>query len=279
MKTKLLPLVAIISMAAFAPAQAADISSNGSTAYAIDSKGNIVRDNYGSCVRTIDWTKDAAIAACETPAPAAKTVAPVAAKVAPTSAAPAAKAVNTDIKGNDQFAYVVDSDGDIVRDGYGGCVRTINWTKETAIAKCEGWEEPKPAPAPVVAPAPAPKPAPVVKQVSEDAPAAFRGFFDTDKAELKPVATEELDVYSGYMTRNPSKNIKVTGHTDATGSEAYNQALSEKRANAVKTYLEDKGIDGKRIETIGMGESSPVATNKTKEGRAENRRVEIEVVK
>ncbi|WP_028485798.1 OmpA family protein [Thiomicrorhabdus chilensis] len=209
MKTKLLPLFAIISMAAFAPAHAEDIPSEGTTAYAID------------------------------------------------------------------------SDGDVVRDNFGGCVRSIDWTKETAIAKCEGWEEPKPepAPAPVVAPAPAPKPAPVVEKVQEDAPAAFRGFFDTNKADLKANAKEELDVYSGYMTRNPDKNIKVTGHTDSTGSEAYNQTLSEKRANAVKTYLEESGIDGNRIEAAGMGESSPVASNKTKDGRAQNRRVEIEVVK
>ncbi|MEA3404799.1 MAG: OmpA family protein [Pseudomonadota bacterium] len=277
MKTKLLPLVAIISMVAMAPAQAADISTNGTTAYAVDGSGNIVRDSYGSCVRSIDWTKDTAIAACETPAPAAKAVAAPAAKAAPTAVmAPAA--VNTDIKGNDQFAYAVDSDGDIVRDAFGGCVRTIDWTKETAIAKCEGWEEPKPAPAPVVAPAPAPKPAPVA-EVKEDAPAAFRGFFDTDMAVLKPVATEELDVYSGYMARNPDKNVKVTGHTDATGSEAYNQALSERRAAAVKIYLEGKGIDGKRIEAKGMGESQPVADNSTKEGRAQNRRVELEIIK
>ncbi|MBN2866302.1 MAG: OmpA family protein [Thiotrichales bacterium] len=198
---------------------------------------------------------------------------------------PAAKAtpaatvapVNNGIKNNGQRAYAIDSNGYIVRDGYGGCVRTIEWTKETAIAKCEGWEEPKAAP--VVAPAPAPKPAPVAKTVSEDIPAAFLGFFDTDKAVLKTAATEELDVYSGYMTRNPNKNIKVTGHTDSTGTEAYNQALSERRAMSVKTYLEGKGIDGKRIETIGMGETSPVASNKTKEGRAQNRRVEIEVIK
>lgn len=277
MKTKLLPLVAIISMAAFAaPAHAASISSEGSKAYAIDNNGNIVRDNYGACVRTIDWTKEAAIAACE--APAAKTTksaAPAMAKAAPAaSVAP----VNNGIKNNGQRAYAIDSNGYIVRDGYGGCVRTIEWTKETAIAKCEGWEEPKAAkPAPVAMPAP--KPAPVVKTVSEDVPAAFRGFFDVDKAKLKAPAIEELDVYSGYMKRNPEKKIKVIGHTDSTGTEMYNQVLSEKRANAVKTYLTGQGIDGMRINTLGMGESSPVASNATKEGRAQNRRVEIEVVK
>ncbi|WP_178862202.1 OmpA family protein [Thiomicrorhabdus cannonii] len=186
-----------------------------------------------------------------------------------------------DIPSEGTNAYVVDYRGLVVRDGFGGCVRSIDWTKETAIAKCEGWEEPKPepAPAPVVVPAPAPEPAPVVEQVKEDAPAAFRGFFDNNKTVLKDAAKEKLDIYADYMARHPNTNIKVTGHTDSAGSEAYNQQLSEKRANAVKAYLESKGIDGARIETAGMGETSPVATNKTKEGRAENRRVEIEVIK
>ncbi|MDG6777132.1 OmpA family protein [Thiomicrorhabdus sp. zzn3] len=211
MKMKLLPLAAVLSVAAFSPAQAEDIPSEGTNAYAVDYRGLVVRDNYG------------------------------------------------------------------------GCVRSIDWSKETAIAKCEGWEEPKPEPkpAPVIAPAPAPKPAPapVVEKVKEDAPAAFRGFFENDSAELKPEAKEELDVYADYMSRHPETNIKVTGHTDSAGTAAYNQGLSERRAAAVKTYLESKGIDGSRIETVGMGESAPVATNKTKAGRAENRRVEIEVVK
>jgi len=185
---------------------------------------------------------------------------------------------NATIKAEGTSAYVVDSQNRIVRDSWNRCVRSVDWTKDTAIAKCEGWEEPKPAPAPVVAPAPAPKPAPVA-EVKEDSPAAFIGFFDTDMAVLKPVATQELDVYSDYMTRNPDKNVKVTGHTDSTGSEAYNQALSERRAAAVKIYLEGKGIDGSRIAAKGMGESQPAADNSTAEGRAQNRRVELEIVK
>ena len=273
MKTRYLPLVAIISAVASSSAFAA------SQAYVTDSNGNMVTDSYGSCVRSIDWTAETAIASCENPvkkAPAAK-VAPKTAKAstpAPTLLAP----VSGPIDGSSQSAYVIDSEGRIVRDGYGYCVRTIDWTKDTAIAKCEGWEEPKPAvvakPAPVVKPAPAP-----VMVVKEDAPAAFRGFFDTDMSDLKTDAMNKLNVYSDYMKRNENKNVKVIGHTDATGSEAYNQALSERRANAVKIYLEASGIDAQRIEAIGMGETQPVATNKTKAGRAENRRVEIEVVK
>lgn len=287
MKTKLLPLVAIISMAAFAPANAGPISSNGSKAYAVDNSGNVVRDSYGACVRSSSWTKEAAIAACETPASATAKAATKesksatkAKKAAPVAAAATTKIDYSDIQGNDQFAYAVDSNGRIIRDGYGGCVRTIDWSKETAIAKCEGWEEAKPV---VVAP-PAAKPvaaapAPVAKVISVDVPASFTGFFDFDKADLKPNAKEELDAYSDYMQADETKKIKVTGHTDTTGPAEYNQGLSERRAAAAKTYLEEKGIDGQRIETLGKGETSPAASNATREGRAENRRIEIEVIK
>ncbi|WP_019557930.1 OmpA family protein [Thiomicrorhabdus arctica] len=183
------------------------------------------------------------------------------------------------IQDNAQGAYVVDSNGNVVRDSWNRCVHSSNWTKETAINKCEGIAEPKPAPVAVVI-APAPKPTPVfVETIIEDVPAAFRGFFDVNKANLKLPANQELDNYADYMTRNPARHIQVTGHTDATGKADYNQSLSQKRANAVKAYLTGKGISGERIETFGMGESAPIATNKTKAGRAENRRVEIKVIK
>jgi OOP family OmpA-OmpF porin len=280
MKTKLLPLVALISMAAMTHAQAASIPGNGTKAYAVDSNGNIVTDSYGDCVRSSAWTPETAIAACETKTADAAASASAAAAPATTSAASPAPELlpphDGDITGDDKFAYVVDSEGRIVRDNYGYCVRSIDWTKETAINKCEGWEEPKPEP--VVAPAPAPKPAPVVEQVQEDAPAAFRGWFDFDKAELRPVAKEKLDVYADYLERHSEKHIKVVGHTCSMGPEEYNQGLSERRANAVKTYLQGKGISGERIETLGMGESQPIATNDTIEGRQQNRRVEVEVI-
>ena len=270
MKTKLLPLAALLSLSAMSSVQAA--------AYVTDGYGNMARDSFGDCVRTSDWTKaDAAQCTAPVAAPAAKTAMAPATKA--TAAAPAEMKIEAgDIPTNAKGAYAIDSDGDVVRDSWNRCVRTNYWTAETAINKCEGIEEPKPAPVVVAAPAPAPAPV-VVETIVEDVPAAFRGFFDTNKADLKPVAHDMLDNYSGYMTRNPSKNIKVTGHTDSTGSEAYNQSLSEKRANAVKSYLTGKGIDGNRIETSGMGENAPIATNKTKEGRAENRRVEIQVIK
>lgn len=176
-----------------------------------------------------------------------------------------------DIMAEGTSAYVVDSWGRIVRDNENRCVRSIDWSKDTAIAKCEGWEEAKPAPV-VAAPAPvvAPEPAPV-------APAKFIGHFDFDKADVKEVP--ELDVFAAYMNEVADSKVTITGHTDSSGSESYNQALSVKRAQDVADYLAGKGIAADRMTVSGMGESSPVADNGTEAGRAENRRVEVEIVK
>lgn len=188
-----------------------------------------------------------------------------------------------DIPANGSTAYAIDTDGDVVRDSWGRCVRSIDWTVETSIDACEGRE---PKAEPVVAAAPAAKPMPVIApapKVEEPAmpaaPAQFRGFFDTNSAELKPVAFNQLDGYADYMNEVTAVSVKVIGHTDSRGSEAYNQKLSEKRAMAVKTYLEGKGVAADRISASGMGESQPMASNKTAEGRAENRRVEVHIVK
>ena len=273
MKTQLLPIIALISVAMSSQAFAAK------DAYVTDGYGNTVKDNYGNCVRSSNWTAETAEASCEKPTVAAAKTESKAADKTSTSAPTLLAPVKGDIDGSEQNAYVVDSENRIVRDAYGYCVRTIHWSKEVAIPKCEGWAEPK-APE-IVKPAPVvvPKPAPVVTKVKDDAPVAFRGFFDTNKSLLKDEAKTQLNDYSEYMNHHTSTKVKVSGHTDSTGTETYNQALSEKRANSVKTYLESKGIDGQRIQTEGLGESQPVATNKTKEGRAQNRRVELEIIK
>jgi len=130
-----------------------------------------------------------------------------------------------------------------------------------------------PEPAPVAAPAPAP-----VQPVSSKVTYAADTFFDFDKSVLKPVAKAKLD---DLIDKIKSINLEVIiaiGHTDAVGSDEYNFKLSMRRSNAVKAYLVSKGVDKTRIYTEGKGESQPVADNKTKEGRAKNRRVEIEVV-
>ena len=107
---------------------------------------------------------------------------------------------------------------------------------------------------------------------------AADAFFDFDKATLKPEGKAKLDDLSGKVKALNLEVIIATGHTDAKGTDAYNQKLSIKRADAVKTYLTGKGIETSRVYTEGKGEAQPVADNKTDAGRAKNRRVEIEVV-
>lgn len=99
--------------------------------------------------------------------------------------------------------------------------------------------------------------------------------FDSAKieAEFEPV----LDVAVDELNANPGVNVEVSGHTDATGPDAYNQGLSERRANSVVQYLVGKGISASRLQPAGYGESQPVADNATRDGRAQNRRVELNV--
>ncbi|HHS99792.1 MAG TPA: hypothetical protein ENK73_02955, partial [Thiomicrospira sp.] len=119
-----------------------------------------------------------------------------------------------DIMADGTSAYVVDSWGRIVRDNENRCVRSIDWSKDTAIAKCEGWAEPKPAP--VVAPAPAPAAVVVVEEVVvvevPTAPAKFIGHFDFDKADVKEIS--ELDVFAAYMNEVADSKVAITGYTD-----------------------------------------------------------------
>jgi OmpA-OmpF porin, OOP family len=143
--------------------------------------------------------------------------------------------------------------------------------------------EPKaaPAPAPVAAPAPAPAPAP--KPAPAPAAAvkvsyAADTFFDFDKSDLKPAAKAQLDDLAAKVKGINLEVIIAVGHADSIGTDAYNQKLSVKRAESVKAYLASKGIDKNRVYTEGKGEKQPVADNQTAEGRAKNRRVEIEVV-
>ncbi|MBU6465932.1 MAG: OmpA family protein [Burkholderiales bacterium] len=161
------------------------------------------------------------------------------------------------------------------------CWRDANWTPATAAPGCDGAlaapVAAAPAPAPAAAPAPAPAPAPVVATSSKVTYAAD-AFFDFDKSVLKPAGKAKLnDLVSKVQGINLEVIIAV-GHTDSIGTDAYNQKLSVRRAEAVKAYLVSKGIEKSRVYTEGKGEKQPVADNKTKEGRAKNRRVEIEVV-
>ena len=139
---------------------------------------------------------------------------------------------------------------------------------------------PKPAPAPAPAPAPEkPKPAPEKpKPVAEKVTFAADVLFDFDKSVIKPEGKSKLDDISNKVRGINLEVVIAIGHADSIGSDAYNQRLSVRRAESVKAYLVSRGIEANRVYTEGKGEKQPVADNKTKEGKAKNRRVEIEVV-
>ncbi|ABC76075.1 OmpA family protein [Syntrophus aciditrophicus] len=101
--------------------------------------------------------------------------------------------------------------------------------------------------------------------------------FDTNSAEVRPGLYSEINRVAGVMTQYPETLIRVEGHTDSVGSDAYNMDLSTRRANAVKTLLVQRGVADSRIEVVGYGETMPIATNDTEAGRQKNRRVEIKI--
>jgi OOP family OmpA-OmpF porin len=142
-----------------------------------------------------------------------------------------------------------------------------------------------PAPAVVAAPAPAPAPAPVVAAPAvKPAPGPVKmsfaadAFFDFDKSVLKAEGKAKLKDLVAKIKNISLEVVIAVGHTDSVGTDAYNQKLSERRAEAVKAFLISLGIPKSRIYTEGKGESAPAADNKTPAGRAKNRRVEVEVV-
>lgn len=192
------------------------------------------------------------------------------------------------------------ADGTVWKNGTNElCWRNAFWTPATALENCDGAIKPPPPPAPApapvvappppppapaaVAPAPAVTPAPVVPAappapVSEKVTFAADAFFDFNKSTLKPEATAKL---TDLVDKTKGVNLEViiaVGHTDSVGSDAYNNKLSISRSEAVKNFLVGKGVEKNRVYTEGKGEKSPVADNKTSEGRAKNRRVEVEVV-
>jgi outer membrane protein OmpA-like peptidoglycan-associated protein len=102
--------------------------------------------------------------------------------------------------------------------------------------------------------------------------------FDVDSATLKPQFRATLDQIAGSLQTYPNSLIDVYGHTDSTGSDQYNQGLSERRAKTVADYLSIRGVSSARVRSIGYGKTMPVASNATEQGRALNRRVEIKIV-
>jgi OOP family OmpA-OmpF porin len=145
------------------------------------------------------------------------------------------------------------------------CWRNNFWTPATGIPGCDGVP---------VAQAEAPVVAPTATKVVLNADT----FFDFDKSTIKPEGRQVLDQVAAQVNTINLETLIATGHTDSIGTEQYNMGLSQRRANSVKNYLVGKGIPADRIYVEGKGESNPIASNATREGRAQNRRVEIEIV-
>ena len=243
MKTmnKVATLIATAALASAAGAQSIDNWRNGSgDVYWKNGNGELCwRDNFWTPATAAKGC-DGAIVAAPAPAPAPKAAPAPAPKAAPVAPAPAAAAP---------------------------AAAAPKAAAPAAAAPAASAAAPKPAPAPAPAPAAATK-----------VTYAADAFFDFDKAVLKPEGKAKLDDLVGKVKGINLEVVIAVGHADAIGADAYNQKLSVKRAEAVKAYLVSKGIEKNRVYTEGKGEKQPVADNKTTEGRAKNRRVEIEVV-
>lgn len=167
--------------------------------------------------------------------------------------------------------YLLDTAGSnaVVRSlGYDVCVRSSDWTPARAILECDPDLLPKPAAKPPLAPPPPKVAAPAPKAVTPPPPApvvqkftlAADALFDFDKSSLKPEGMKKLDELAAALRGKQHDTIVATGHTDRIGSARYNQSLSERRAESVKKYLQDKGLDVSRINAIGKGKTQPLTT-------------------
>ena len=176
-------------------------------------------------------------------------------------------------KANQSYVGSAGSGGQYITDSSGNCVRTGSWKAEDQTVDCGA--------APVVeakkAPPP-PPPAPPAEPVYENVSLAAGALFDFNKDTLKPEGKQQLDDLASKIGSTARvTDVKIIGHTDSVGAEAYNQQLSVRRATTVRDYLASKGVDQNLMSVSGMGESSPVADNSTKEGRAKNRRVDVKI--
>ena len=143
------------------------------------------------------------------------------------------------------------------------CWRDNNWTPATAAKGCDGYLTPKSATSGV-------SQSKITLQADT--------LYDFNKSDLKPEGKATLDKIAKDLSKIKLEVIIAVGNTDSVGTDAYNMALGQRRAQSVKAYLVSKGVDGSRIYTESKGKSNPVASNATAEGRAKNRRTDIEVV-
>ncbi|MEY3262607.1 MAG: hypothetical protein RL717_84 [Pseudomonadota bacterium] len=265
-------LIALAVASAFA--QAADKPPSG---YLADSNHDVVRSGTGLCWHTGTWTPaDATVVGCDNflapaPAPVAKPSEPA----APVVAAPpvAAPVVETPAPAVAEVPAVVDAAPAAME---APALAEAPPAPPAIVEAPPAIVEAPPAPAAVAPPKPAAPvaPAPTAVKVTFETDT----FFAFDKSVLQPAGKAKLEDLVSKLQGTDIEVIVATGHTDSTGTDDYNQKLSMRRANAVKAFLVSKGLPAERVFTEGKGEKQPVASNKTAEGRAKNRRVEVEVV-
>ena len=268
----------------FAPA-----SARGHPGYLTDTNGIVVRSTRGDCWQTGSWTPElATVIGCDgvlakampvpAPAPSPKPQPPAESAAPPPAHAAEAAPATPPSPPEAAPSQAVPA-------------TAAPKTPPTAAAP-RGRREAAPAVSPPAATAPSPAAAvpsgeagePAATGAKPAAPASEKvtldtdTYFDFDKATLKPEGRRKLDALAERLSGMQLEVVVATGHTDWTGPKTYNQRLSERRALAVKHYLADKGIPRERIFTEGKGETQPAATNATRAGRAQNRRVEVEMV-
>ena len=151
-------------------------------------------------------------------------------------------------------------------------------TVDDRIKDCDCRMFPSCCPKPIVKPAPVPAKVPAKAPVKEKITISLNVQFDSDKAVVKEKYHDDIKRVADFMKEFPDTTAEIGGHTDSTASNAYNQKLSEERANSVRQYIIDKfGIDGSRLTAKGYGEDRPITSNNTEEGKQKNRRVEAVV--
>jgi OOP family OmpA-OmpF porin len=153
-----------------------------------------------------------------------------------------------------------------------GCASNGGFLESIPVV-CSFYGSPEAPPPP---PPPPPPPVAPAAPVDDCGRIVLRGVnFAFDSAEIDPASSVVLDAAADQLKECPNVSVRVEGHTDSIGSDAYNQGLSERRAEGVQSHLIGRGVSASRLTAIGYGESQPIASNDTEEGRALNRRVEL----
>jgi OOP family OmpA-OmpF porin len=154
---------------------------------------------------------------------------------------------------------------------FGARTSSANWLESVPIV-CSFFGSPEAPPPPAAPPPPPVAPAPV----DDCGRIVLRGVnFAFDSAEIDPPSSVVLDAAADQLKECPNVSVSVQGHTDSVGTDAYNQGLSERRSEGVQGHMIGRGVSASRLTAVGFGESQPIASNETEEGRALNRRVEL----